>query len=242
MVIQVLVLHVGCRCLNVCRNDCSATYMGSKSRMIALSKFWIQFQAVTGNKIHQNLLAEGTKCTLVFQIDVQLPRLQIIAKYQHGLLMSRVCNLSSSESGLDVVVMAWGQNLYQLQVWPAPYALGSTITSKCNQCKVQLWEPTILLYSFLRLRLWDPGGLLHNCQAMDLTLVIHVQERLGDKPCFKKGGMSGTLGCWAGQSVRKVCWVVLGPWKQATIQVWQHYWQEGSSKNRPQNRRRQAQA
>jgi hypothetical protein len=120
------------------------------------------------------------------------------------------------------------QNLFQSQVWPAPYTLGSMINlkllAKCNLCKVQLWEPTILLNSFLKLRLWDPGGLLHNCQAMDLPLVIHVQARLGNKPCFKEGSKSRTsimdllgyrLGRLTGEASGLQRWTLSWPIKEA---------------------------
>ena len=54
------------------------------------SLHWFHFQLwlALGNKNHQNLLAEDTNCKLVFHIDVQLPKIQTITKYQHGLLMS----------------------------------------------------------------------------------------------------------------------------------------------------------
>ena len=124
-------------------------------------QLWLAPYAALGNKNHQNLLAEDTKCKLVFQIDVQFPKIQIIAQYQHGLLMSK-------DDWPDIQVL-WDPGGHQLNIV-------SFSTS------VWVWDPGDLEHIcllFLR-RLWDKpcckeGSTSHIPVWNDVRLTLNTQ-------------------------------------------------------------------
>jgi hypothetical protein len=164
--------------------------------------------AVLGNKIHQNLLAEGTSCKLVFQIDVQLPKIQTIAQYQHGLLISnddwphiQVPWDPGGHHHLNIVlfstsVWVWDPGdleqiclLFLRRLGDKPcYKEGST-------SQVQVWNDVRLTLNTNDLQVpWDPGGFEF---VLDISTTAWGQAVFqGEKYVRDLMGWPGRLAGW----------------------------------------------